>query len=435
MCPVCDRPLEPLGAGNAIPPFWHRLPSFFAYPLHPASLGLLLAFAALTLLTRVEVLGFVVLLGVGFGFVRYAYAVLERMAAGHADPPGLAGAAPTELELPLKQVLVFLVMAFANFALFDLFGRVAYAIGLGLTILALPASVMVLAVERSFFAAFNPLTLGTFIARVGAPYFILCLFLGLLLLGASVADEAFSTVQAGALLIPAYSFTAMYFGLVMFAMMGYVVYQYHEPLGHAVEIDPDAAGEEEPNVAPPASAPLRQAEVLVKEGRYEEALAVLEQGARAAPTDFLLRDRLHKLLRARGEVARLVAHGRDYVTRLLLERRTRHAMAVYRECLAADPACKPLGAAAAVRLAEAFVASGDPRTAMAVLSRFHQAYPDSPEIPRAYLLAAHLMCDKYGQDAQARRVLDFVLARFPRHPLAEEVRAYRELIDSVSRSA
>ncbi len=433
-CPVCARALEPLGAGNAIEPFWHRLPTFFAYPLHPASLGMLLLFAALTLLSQVDVLGFVVMLVVGFGFMKYAYAALERVAAGHADPPGLAGASLAgELELPFKQVLVFFVLAFANFAIFDLFGRIAYGVGLGLTVLALPASVMVLAVERSFFRAFNPLTLGTFIARIGAPYFILCLFIALLLLGSSAAAELFAGMRPAWALPPAYSLIAMYFCLVMFAMMGYVVYQYHEQLGHAVEVDPGAV--EAADEAPQGSPVLRQAEVLVKEGRYAEALHVLEQGARAAPTDFVLRDRLHKLLCVRAEPQRLVAHGRDYVTRLLLERRTRRAMAVYRDCAAADAACKPLGARAAVRLAEAFVASGDPRSALGLLSNFHQAYPDSPETPGAYLLAAHLMCDKYGQDQQARRVLDFVLVRYAHHPLAAEVRAYRDLIDSVSRSA
>ena len=38
LCPVCQSPLQSLGMGNAITPFWLRLPKVFLYPLYLHSL-------------------------------------------------------------------------------------------------------------------------------------------------------------------------------------------------------------------------------------------------------------------------------------------------------------------------------------------------------------------------------------------------------------
>lgn len=436
-CPVCEAPLASLGAGNLITPFWHRLPRFFLYPANTVSLVLMLLLSAVTALSSVSFLGFLVQLLVIIVVVKYAYAVLEHTAKGHEAPPDYSGASLTgELELPFKQLLVFFVFAFANFAIYDLFGTVAYATSLLLTLIAIPASVMVLAVEHSFFSAFNPMTLGSMILRIGFPYFILCLFLAFLLGGSEIALHTLRDLVPELAVFPLYNFLWMYFLLIMFAMMGYVIYQYHEELGYPIEVEPEPEEVEEAAAnSPPGEPLLNRAEILIKEGRFEEALGLLERGAQSAPTDVALRDRLHKLLLARGETDRLLRHGRDYVARLLMEKRPRHAMAVFRDCHALDASCKPASAGAAVQLSQALVANGEPRLALALLSNFHTTYPRAKETPQAYLLAAHIMCDKYNQDAQAMRILDYLLEHYPEHGLIPEIRAYRKTIEAVSGDA
>lgn len=432
-CPVCETSLASLGAGNVITPFWQRLPRFFLYPANPISLLVMSLLAAFTVLTSVSFLGFIVQLLAVIVFTKYAYAVLEHTAKGYESPPDFSGAAPTgELELPFKQLLVVFVFAFANFAIYDLFGPIAYALSLFATLVAIPASVMVLAVEHSFFSAFNPVTLGSMILRIGFPYLILCMFLALLLGGSDIAFQALPELAPAWALFPIYNFLWMYFVLIMFSMMGYVIYQYHEQLGYEIEVEPEREQEPEDTAPAPRMPSLARAEIFIKEGKFEEALALLEQGAQSAPMDFELRDRLHKLLLARGETERLLRHGRDYISRLLMEKRPRHAMAIFRECYGVDQGCKPAGAAQAVQLARTLVANGEVRLALAVLSNFHTAYPKAREIPQAYLLAAQILCDKYNQDEQAIRILDFLLANYAEHPLAGEIGKYRKTVAAVS---
>lgn len=431
VCPVCEAELTSLGAGNVITPFWQRLPRFFLYPANPTSLALIVLLSGLSALAGIFFFGFLVQLVVIIVFAKYAYAVLEQTAKGYDSPPDFSGAAAGELELPFKQILVFFVFAFANFAIYDLFGPLAYGLSLLLTDVAIPASVMVLAIQHSFFSALNPLTLGTMIVRIGLPYFVLVLFLSLLLGGPSIALGMIAELLPEWAVFPLYNFVLMYFALIMFALMGYVIYQYHEELGYPIEIEPESGALPETE-SEPGNPALRQSEILIKEGRFESALQLLKRAAQDAPADFELRDRLHKLLLARGEPERLLRHGRDYLTRLLIEKRSRHAMAVFRDCHRVDPTCKPVGAGYALQLAEVLVATGEARLALSVLSNFHKTYPGAREIPQAYLLAAHIMCDTYNQDSQALRILDFLLMQYPEHPLTAEIRGYRETIAAVA---
>lgn len=47
LCPICQSPVQSIGLGNAITPFWLRLPRVFAYPLHFAPLVYMLVLSCL----------------------------------------------------------------------------------------------------------------------------------------------------------------------------------------------------------------------------------------------------------------------------------------------------------------------------------------------------------------------------------------------------
>ncbi len=59
-------------------------------------------------------------------------------------------------------------------------GPILMLLALAFVILALPASIMVLAMERSVGAAVNPMNLAVLISRIGTPYFLLYGYLILL---------------------------------------------------------------------------------------------------------------------------------------------------------------------------------------------------------------------------------------------------------------
>ncbi|MEJ2142092.1 MAG: hypothetical protein P8Y24_07005, partial [Gammaproteobacteria bacterium] len=185
--------LESLGAGNLIIPFWHRIPHFFIYPANLVPLLVMFSIVVLSGIVSGSLFGFLINLALYIVFMKYAYVVLEQSAQGYLKPKPFEWSDLTdELELPFKQLFVIIAVYSFNMFVYKNLGEGMFLITMFLSVLSFPASVMVLAVEHSFFQAFNPLIVLATIKRIGMSYFILCIFLALLLTGSWVAMDLIS---------------------------------------------------------------------------------------------------------------------------------------------------------------------------------------------------------------------------------------------------
>lgn len=412
--------------GNIITPFWQRLPRFFAYPAHSGALVFLLLLSFFSAFGVFAFVGIIVQILVVIVFMKYAYRALAQTALGYLDPPAMG--ADDDLVVPFKQVLLLFCFAVANFAIFNLFGRFAYNLVYLLTTLALPASTMVLAVNRSFFRALNPFILGSMIRRIGLPYFILFAFLFALSKGAEIAMGMLYGVIPEWAFLPTLNFIAMYFGLIMFTMMGYVIYQYHEVLDFGIAVEPQTQVEaQETVVLHPA---LQESKILIQEGRFEQAIDLLAQQVNASPADLGLRQRYHRLLMGSRDIEALSRHGEEYLARLVRARRMPEAMVLYRELVALVPDCKPRDPGYVSLLAHAFIASGQAKLALAVLNKFHTLFPTHRDVVANYFLAARIMAEKLNQDDNARKLLRYLLKQYSQHALAGEIQAYLAVLDT-----
>lgn len=429
-CPVCSKALSSLGTGNAVAPFWLQLGRLFRYPASPGPLLLLLVLTLLGASVQgIPLFGGLLGLVLWAVSMKYAYVVLEDVAHGHLRARPLTGEAIAgELELPFKQVLLIAAIVFANLTVLRWLGEVAFAVALIFSTLAFPANMMVLALEHSVFKAFNPALAFSVMKRIGPAYLLLWVVLWLMGGAVGVAMHfAFEWLPVG-IARPAADFLGMYFTLVMFATMGYVLYQYHEELGYEVEEPQAQAGAPAVQVSPE----LRQAEILIQEGKTEEAVKWLAQIVRGAPADDAARQLHLRLLRAGDDKAGHCRACQDYISYLFHQERHAQALKVLGACREFDPALKPAGARERLELARLLKAEGRGRAAMALLSNLHQDHPNFAGIPEAYLLVAQLMCEQFGEDAKALQVLRFVAKHFPDHPLQDEVRKYLALVEGMA---
>ncbi len=416
-------------AGEArITPFWQRIPLFFRYPLHPEPLLYILLLAAASLLAFVLPVPapfdlLIVLCGVWLAFIRYAYKTLEQTARGlltpdrhelHADPERAA--------LPYKQFAVFLCMG-VLLGVAGAVGGLALGAATVFTMLALPASVMILALTRSFRAAVNPFALVGMMRAIGLPYLGLCAFLMLLSASQEILAVSVQPLLPPWLLLPAFNFVAMYFTLIMFNMMGYVVYQYHHLLGVSIKAD-----------AIPGS-PEGDADAigrLVGEGRIDDALEVAYEAQRVAPDDLAAHGRYHKLLALAGRQERMLSHGRRYLTLLLQKGMGDDALALHRRLQETDAAFRPERPEELLRLAEAARRGRDFAGALALIKGFDKRFPRHAEIPSVYLFAARVLCENLRQDASAQRILDVLVERYPEHPASIEARQLSAVLARLS---
>ena len=277
-CPVCKRELQSLGAANLITPFWYRLRQFFIYPAYPAPLVLLLVLSALVFILRL-VPGWhhdyailfwtfprnaLLLLPLLIVFLKYAHSVMQDTAHGHLKPSSLSSDKLFENGLiVVKLFAVFFAFYMLEWAALDLLGMPGYYLAIIITALATPAAIMILAMEDNVLQALNPAMLFTVIARIGTPYFIMFVLFYLLTMAKSTLLALLQKYIDPSLSLAVYSFVTMYFYLIMFNMMGYVLYQYHEELGFKVEIPAHEQAIANIDEAITSNPELRAIEILV----------------------------------------------------------------------------------------------------------------------------------------------------------------------------
>ena len=432
-CPVCKNTLDYLGAGNLITPFWQNIASFYRYPLTRDALILMVGIAVASsliglIIPPLEIIAPILLFIV---FIRYATLALEETARGNMAPPPLdKESLLSDMELPVMEVFLIFFVVTINMIVQSLFSFFALAPLMLLTILALPAAIMALAIERSFVQILNPAYLWQFIQRIGVHYLLLCAFLLLLIIALSTTVGLLGAFTPDYLITFLVSIITMYFVLVMFHMMGYVIYQYHEDLQFEVA-DVHAENEVAAAHAPRPSVPRPNTEVLLNEGKIEQARKELEAYVHQAPGDLEVRARLHRLLRATRDTQALCGHANDYLRRLLDDRQASRAVEVYIDCLKQDSSYRPDDVATRLALARLFRTGTNSKLVLHLLNGLHRAFPQHKLVPEAYLLVAQVMCERFGEYQKAKKILDYVLSHYPDSPHNDEVRRYLSIVEKV----
>lgn len=416
--------------GAGVSPFWLRLPRFFTYPLHGQPLLYMALLAGCSLLVPALPVPYpfdllIVHAGIWLAFIRYAYRVLEQTALGRLTPDQHQAADDSQRNsLPYKQFGVFLAMG-VGVGLVSTLGRFPMFLAESFANLAMPASIMILAMTGSAGAALNPLGQLGVMRSIGLPYLGLCGFLFLLSFGGPQLLMVLGPILPEWLILPCVNFVLMYFTLIMFNLMGYVLYQYHQELGYTVAVPFEAAQPASVN----ESATLRDeaGEViaaLVTDGKLDQALEAAYEQQRQDPENDQAQERYIKLLLLANKRERFLSQGRQVISRRLRRGRGETALDAYQRCAAVDPGFEPEDGGEVLPLAEVARKRRDYAGALALVKSFDRRYPQHRDIPAVYFFSAQVLCEHYRQDAAAQKLLQVLLLRYPEHPLRPEVERY-----------
>lgn len=414
-----------------VTPFWNRFPAFFAYPFRLHSIIILFALAFLNgFLLNIAAGGstgliFAGLLGLVAGLfaVKYGYDILLRTAHGELDPPELnAETLMQGYELPFKQIAVFIVFGFVMLGLMFVWLPLVFVFMVAFVAL-MPAIVMTLALERSVSAALNPRELGRMAFRIGWPYFAV---LGLVILlngGAGTVMRFFGQgLPPGALAFLG-GFVQNYFLFVIMHLMGYLLLQYHGRIG----FEPDCLQEEDDGWGELLD-PVHE---HVDNGNHDAAAKLLGDLMRAHPEhEIALRQRRHQILKLTDREDALVQNAGTLMGALIDENRLREATDVYVDITDTDPELRPAREGDYEPLMNMLVQRGEHKRAVRMASGFHKAFPDSDTIPPLYLEVARVMSESLQQPNKARQILDFLVKKYPAHPVAARAQSLRDVLTS-----
>jgi len=367
---------------------------------------------------------------VWMAFLAYCFRTLERTARGHLVPGDYVDDRTNKDRRPLMQLGIIFVFSLFAIATGIFLGKIALQIALFLVAAALPASIMVLALDERFFSAINPVRLLGVIAGIGLPYFALCIFLFLLLQSgaflAAVLDD-FMPVFVSEVLANAVN---MYFMVSMYYLMGYALYQHHEELGVDVQVDTAmaqralavASGKKvEPELLGP------QTQGLLGEGKLGEAADRIENRLKREWDNNKLHDQYHKVLMMDGKEKPIVKHVNEYVPKLIREKRGARAVDVYEAAKKKFPDLVLVDNTLILPLATAASDLRRDATAVDLLKGFDKRFPGHEDIPGVYMLVGKIMLERQNQYAMAQKVFQAIVAKFPKHALAPEATKLAEI--------
>ena len=139
-----------------------------------------------------------------------------------------------------------------------------------------------------------------------------------------------------------------------------------------------------------------------------------------------------KLLKLRNDTTESLRHGKEYLPVLLALDKEKAAVELYRELAELDPAFVPADAESNVRLARRASQLGHAQLALRLVNGFHKRHPRSADIPQMYLMAAQLLSERLGKDAEAKALLSQIRTAYPNHELIPQIDSLMKLIDSIS---
>jgi tetratricopeptide (TPR) repeat protein len=381
-------------------PFWNRLRAISLYPLRDTALIVVAALTLASFLGYLPGTGWIFLLLVHAGAYRYAFAILRASADGELDPP------ETTIAIADHAVwkLFGLQVAFGC-VIFIAFGGGGEAVGLvTLAVFAFlqPGCMISLAIDGRFGRAVDPTTPLTIAGRIGWPY---CAVFGLLFV---IQASAITGGQWLMSFMPRVlgDFAAMAFFLwglfAAFHLMGYLVYQYHEALGHV----PETHRRVPVTLEDKDAVLLGTAEAHLRDGHPQAALALLREEIRMRPVTLAVHELFRRLLRQAGDPAAVQEHARALLNLLMLRKQERQALALLREALADDPGFVPLRIEHGEQLASRAMLGGQAQLALDVWQAMSRHDPQHPNAPRWALGTATVLVERFGRDAEARVLLE-----------------------------
>ncbi len=409
-------------------PLHERWPQILSYPLQPAALSTIVALAVAHGVVQLlpVLLSSVLVLFIWAALFRYGFEVLRWTANGRESAPEISLTVSESIGGYAVLLLLLVEVAIAlTAAWYSLIAAVI--IGL-LAAMAMPAMMMILALEEGMVRALNPLAWLMIGERIGRPYWLLVGFFCAALIVQSFIAAAIGMILPGLIATPLIYCVVNYLMITNFHLTGTVIHDHRDELGYTGHLELN-------DVVPytdPSRMTLDVARSRAASGDTRGAADLLRAEIAEHPEQLPLHDEYRHWLGVNGDKAELVAHGKTVIPVLLAQHQNHRAIEVARECRIHDPTFALDDPGNITQLAQAAADAGQTQLALGLLAGFHKRFRNHPDIGRNYLLAAKLWAERMNKEMQARAMLQQIKLTLPGDPVIPQVDAYLAYLDKLA---
>ena len=404
LCFQCNSEMIFLGRTESELPFWRRLKESFEYPIHTQVVVFIVGVSVLMSISSYLPLAIIWLVLLQGSVLKYCFSSLQSTAYGQLQPPDITEAYGGGWKILLSLILVILfygllvglVAAWLSESIASIFAVLLVALA--------PAIIINYAMSERLSAALNPLAAFGLMTSIGLPYGLLLAFI-LIMVGSVEVITSTLGSTSGVLLAAVQSMVAIYYAIVMFHLMGYIIYQYQDKLGFVTE-DVDRANRSARSARERC---LAKISILLKEGQYDQVLKLFSQAIKEHPDDTVLLGKCFDFLSATGNREQLVVLSHRYLNLLAKLGRKDQLNVAYRRVLDVSPDYVPNNPGSRHMLAEWAHDRGDYVGCIKLVGGMHKLFADYEQLVEANELMAQAFEAIPGREkyaAQSRLLAD-----------------------------
>jgi tetratricopeptide (TPR) repeat protein len=228
-----------------------------------------------------------------------------------------------------------------------------------------------------------------------------------------------------------FTFAQLFYMLISYHLMGYVLLQYHEDIGYDVALDDeDSILIENRSEQPAGGGVLNKVDILIKEGKIDDAIFFIRNETGGNIADLELAERYYNLLKIKQTIPDMLKHGVTYLDLLAEAKDKERLREVYSECVNHDRGFVP-STPTLFKVANCLNEAGNPSEAIKTYNRFIKANPKDPLIPKAYFLAANLINEKLKNPSKAAGILKSLIKAYPNHEITPHAQRYLRQMSGV----
>lgn len=424
-CLMCGGEAQSLGAPVDVVPFWRRIDVSFRYPLKKELLVFIAVISFLTavfsfLPAPIMIVLNVLLTGV---MIKYCFNCLSETAAGHMEAPDITSAYEGGVTLIFRLLAMFVIASVAIGFLYAKVGPFLGGLAIFFFIIALPAVIIIFALSESMTAALNPLRLITLMNAIGLPYVLILAILMIMIASVDLLS-ALIGFKESVVILSLQAFVANFYSVVMFHLMGYMIFQYQHRLGFVAE-EVSTVGQE---VRPESQRFLAKIQMLLKDGSWGAVEQSYLDGLKRFPENGDLQQQyffwtLSTLPSQKGKYQELLAEReavgnstriRDPAVKIvsvvdsylgyLIESGQQHLLTInHKRALVAAPDYCPSRPELCHELATAYRDTGNPKAAVKLLNGLHKKFPRYFYLVPAYDVMVLALKDIPGMETHVQK--------------------------------
>lgn len=215
------------------------------------------------------------------------------------------------------------------------------------------------------------------------------------------------------------------FSLILFHMLGYLLFQYQEELGFASDIQNEHQ-ETDQHHRDRSSRFDADLDMNLKDGNYDRVQSMLKEALKRDRTNPTRIGQLYQLLTARNDAEELYRY-HPRIMAWLAQRNDGDGLKQLLQTLQMiEPGFQLEDPELTVQCAGVLYHRGHHKAAIRLLQDFHKRFPDSDQLAPAYLIAAQALANGLQQWEKASAFLSFIKKRCVNHPAHEHIDVWLE---------